>query len=369
MKSRVFVLLTSIAVIALTINPLNTSAKPRKSEVKNIILMIGDGMGAAQITHYMVENRYKPINMQRATGGGMVITYSANNRVTDSAAAATAYATGQKTNNSKLSVDPQNNPLPTILEKAEQAGLATGVVATCYLTHATPAAFYAHSKRRYDNDTIAVQLINSGIDVAFGSGDKIFTNRKDGRNLLEEATAAGYNVAHNIDDLKECHDGNHILVYPTGSNHMPAWDERGDYLPRATAKALEILSNNSRKGFFAMIEGSLIDYGGHGNSAKITYDETRDFDQAVGVAMDFADQHPGTLVIILADHETGGLSIVSNNEDFTESESGVKCRFSTGGHSGTMVPLLTYGAGANTIGGIYDNTEINHLMCKLLNLE
>ena len=370
MKSRLFITLTALASIALVFNTFSAEAKPRKSEVKNIILMIGDGMGTSQITQYMVENRYKPINMQRATGGGMITTYSANNRVTDSAAAATAYATGQKTNNSKLSVDPKSNdPMPTILEKAEKAGLATGVVATCYLTHATPAAFYAHSKGRYSNDTIAAQMIRSGIDIAFGGGDKIFTDRKDGRNLLEEAAAIGYNVADNIDDLKDCHKGNHIVAYPTGKNHMPAWEERGDYLPRATAKALEILSNNSRKGFFVMIEGSLIDYGGHGNSAKITLDETRDFDQAVGVAMDFADNHPGTLVIILADHETGGMTIVSNNEDFTESESGVKYRFSTGGHSGTMVPLLTYGAGANTIGGIYDNTEIFDIMCQKLGLE
>ena len=117
-----------------------------------------------------------------------------------------------------------------------------------------------------------------------------------------------------------------------------------------------------------MVEGSLIDYGGHGNSINDIVAETRDFDNAVGVAMDFAENNPGTLVIVVADHETGGLSIVSNNADFTESESGVKTKFTTGSHSATMVPLLTYGAGAEKIGGILDNTELNVKMRELLGL-
>ena len=370
MKQRLFISLIIIASAILTLNPTEVSAKPRKEKVKNIVLMIGDGMGVAHITHLMIENKYQPINMQRATGGGMITTYSANNRVTDSAASATTYATGYKTNNAMLSVTPDGEPKTTILEKAEKAGYATGVVATSSITHATPAAFYAHSKRRYDSDTIAVQLLNSGIDVAFGGGDRPFTKRKDGRNLFDEARKAGYNVVQNIDSLQDVHSGNNFVIYPTGNNHLISMKQgRGDYLPKATAKALEILANNSRKGFFVMVEGSQIDYGGHGNSESTVLTETRDFDNAVGVAMDFADRNPGTLIIILADHETGGMSIVSNNEDFTESESGVDARFSTGGHSGEMVPLLTYGAGAQSIGGIYDNVEIYTIMCDLLGLE
>ena len=370
MKQRLFISLIIIASAILTLNPTEVSAKPRKEKVKNIVLMIGDGMGVAHITHLMIDNKYQPINMQRATGGGMITTYSANNRVTDSAASATTYATGYKTNNAMLSVTPDGEPKTTILEKAEKAGYATGVVATSSITHATPAAFYAHSKRRYDSDTIAVQLLNSGIDVAFGGGDRPFTKRKDGRNLFDEARKSGYNVVQHIDSLQDVHSGNNFVIYPTGNNHLILMKQgRGDYLPKATAKALEILANNSRKGFFVMVEGSQIDYGGHGNSESTVLTETRDFDNAVGVAMDFADRNPGTLIIILADHETGGMSIVSNNEDFTESESGVDARFSTGGHSGEMVPLLTYGAGAQSIGGIYDNVEIYTIMCDLLGLE
>jgi alkaline phosphatase len=365
MKTRTLTLLLVAALMGV-IAPLEATAK---NKVKNIILMVGDGMGVAQVSYYMIENRYEPINMQRAQHGGLITTYSANNRVTDSAASATTYATRHKTKNARLSVDPQGNPVTTILEKAEAKGLATGVVATCYITHATPAAFYAHAKSRNDNDTISVQLINSGIDVAFGGGDAYFTKRKDGRNLLEGAKQKGYSVVDNIEALDGVSSGNHLCIYPTGKNHMKGKvDGRDDYLPTATAKALEILSNNSKKGFFAMIEGSLIDYGGHGRNAKVTLEEVRDFDKAVGVAMDFADKNPGTLVIVLADHETGGLSIVSNNQDFTTSESGIECRFSTGGHSGSMVPLFTYGTCADKIGGILDNTEINTKMCELLGL-
>lgn len=371
MKNKLFISVLSLIAMTLTVSTLDAApkAKARKSEVKNIILMIGDGMGASHITQVMIDQKFAPLNMNRATGGGMVTTYSKNNRVTDSAAAATAFATGHKTNNSKLSVDPENKPMTTILELAEQAGYATGVVATCALVHATPAAFYAHAKHRYDSDTIATQLVPSGIDVAFGAGKGNFDARKDGRNLLAEAQEAGYTVVDSIHKLDDVHSGKAIVAYPTGRNHLPMMLKgRGDYLPQATAKALELLKSCSRKGMFLMVEGSLIDYGGHGNSEKDIVAETRDFDNAVGVAMDFADQNPGTLVIILADHETGGMSVISNNADFTESESGVKTRFSTGGHSAVMVPLLTYGTGADKVGGILDNTEINHRMCELLGL-
>ena len=164
MKLRVILSIVASVATLMSVNTLDAAPKARKgkSEVKNIVLMIGDGMGHAHITQVMIDQKFEPINMNRATGGGMVTTYSKNNRVTDSAAAATAFATGTKTNNSKLSVDPDNNPLPTILELAEKAGLSTGVVATSQLVHATPAAFYAHSKGRYDSDTIAAQLVLSG---------------------------------------------------------------------------------------------------------------------------------------------------------------------------------------------------------------
>ena len=292
MKTRV---LTTIAIAMATLMSVSTlsaapKAKKGKNEVKNIILMIGDGMGHAHIAQLMIDQKFKPLNMNRATGGGMVTTYSKNNRVTDSAAAATAFATGSKTNNSKLSVDPDNNPMPTILELAEKAGLSTGVVATCQLVHATPAAFYAHAKGRYDSDTIAAQLVPSGIDVAFGAGAGNFNARKDGRDLLEEARKAGYTVVDSIHKLDDVHSGKALVVYPTGKSHLPMMLKgRGDYLPQATTKALELLNNDNRNGFFLMVEGSLIDYGGHGNSINILAGQICSLQSLVSQSIDGLD--------------------------------------------------------------------------------
>lgn len=364
-----YTIIFSILALLATAQPYKAEA--RRPEVRNVILMIGDGMGLSSVTGLMVNGGYKPINMQRATATGFVTTYSANNRVTDSAAAATAFATGHKTNNSMLSVARDSTQLETIFEQAERRGMATGVVVTCYLPHATPAAFYAHSIGRYNISSISSQLIASGIDVAFGGGDSLFTSRKDGRNLLDEARAKGYTVVDNISKLDTVHSGQVLAVYPTGRKHMPfELQGRGDYLPRATAKALEILGNDSpRKGFIAMVEGSLIDYGSHGNDTKVLFSEMADFDRAVGVAMDYADSHKGTLLVVLADHETGGLSINSNDEDFSLGDSGVSYSFSTGSHTGTMVPMFAYGAGAEHFTGIVDNTEVNALMRKVLGLD
>lgn len=363
-----FKFLMLFTVLALMPAP-QITAKPHR-EVKNIIFMIGDGMGVAQVTALMLENGNQPTNIQRAQAVGLVTTQSANNRVTDSAAAATALATGHKTDNSKIGVAPDGTVLTSILEKAEAAGMPTGVVVTCYLAHATPAAFYASSNSRYSSEDITAQLVESGVDVAFGGGKAMFDNRKDGRNLFDEARSKGYVVANNIDSVASVDRGKVIVAYST-RKHMPYMTEgRGDYLPKATAKALQILDNNARdKGFFVMIEGSLIDYAGHYKNPELLKAELRDFDKAVGVAMDYADRTPGTLVVVLADHETGGLSIVSNKEDFTKSESGLDYRYGTGGHSATMVPLFAYGAGASECSRIRDNTEVNKLMCRMLGLE
>ena len=340
-----------------------------KQPVKNVVLMIGDGMGLAHVTSLMIDRKYQPIQMERAQAVGLVKTYSANNRVTDSAASATAYATGKKTDNSKLGVDPEGNPMETILEKAVEEGMATGVVVTTFLPHATPAAFFAHVNKRYDYPDIAAQFVESGITVAMGGGRDHFTKRDGDRDLLQELEQKGYLVVDSVEKLDDVTSGRTVAIYPTKKGGLPGPPERGDYLPDATAKMLEILGNSSKKGFFAMIEGSDIDHASHANEIEEVIAEMRDFDRAVGVAFDYADEHPGTLVIVLADHETGGLALASNKEDFTQSESGIKYCFSTGGHSGVMIPLFAYGAGADTFGRVLDNTEVNRLMCEILGLE
>ncbi len=299
MKRVLFVI---VAMLALT------SARPPK--VENIILLIGDGMGPAQVTALMQAQGSEPINMERATVGGFVKTSSANNRVTDSAAAATAFATGQKTNNGHLGVNVNGEPLETILEKAEKAGLATGLVATTYLEHATPGAFYGHNADRNAREEISAQLQEAGIEVTLGQV----------KNLAE-----------------------------------------------ATGEALTVLTG--KRGFFLMVEGSFIDSAGHDNDPERLLKEMRDFDGAVGVALDYAETHPKTLVIITADHETGGLTIPSGDENFLLPDSGIEFEWGTGGHSAVIVPLFVYGPGATQFGGVHENTEINHLMVKSLGLK
>ncbi|MDR2891443.1 MAG: alkaline phosphatase [Alistipes sp.] len=397
------ILVAAALTMALAANGQQTPGA-RPDEVRNIILMVGDGMGSAQISALMMASD-RPLNMERATMGGMVKTSSANNRVTDSAAAATAYSTGEKTANGYLGIDPDGAPLQTILEKAEAAGLATGLVATTNIQHATPAAFYAHTPDRDDYHAIALELLDSGVDVAIGGGIGYMTGREDGRDLMQELQAKGYAVADNLAAIATATSGNVVALY--NEDEIPAYvSQNGDtagattsegegrdpsMLAKGTSKALEILTANgaagvsgegkaadggtdgaktaSGKGFFAMVEGSWIDSAGHAGDARMLMGEMRDFDNAVGVAFDYADAHPGTLVIVVADHETGGLTIPSGDDNFLLPDSGVEFRWATGGHSATMVPILSYGTGASAFGGIMDNTEVNRRMEILLGLE
>ncbi len=337
-------------------------------KVDKIIYMIGDGMGVAHVTAYMLENGYRPINLDRAQTVGLVKTHSANNRVTDSAAAGTALATGHKTNNSVLGQDPDGNPLESIMAKAGKRGMGTGIVVTSYLTDATPGAFYAHVGYRGEHEKIAAQLAESGIDVFMGGGAHSFNERKDGVDLTEKLAADGYHVVFDFNDLSGVIDGR-AAGFLTREPMPYITDGRDEnYLADATAKTLEILTNNDKdgKGFFIMVEGSQIDWAGHGNSYENIITETKDFDDAVGVAFDYADSHPGTLVVVLADHETGGLSLVPGDPDFTKAESGISGAFSTGGHTAIMIPMFAYGAGAEKFTGVFDNTDIPKIMESLL---
>lgn len=368
--NRLFLLLLA-AVATLSTACREDGQRTSAPHVKNVILMVGDGMGAGQITSLMLQNGDKPLAIERASVGGMVKTHSANNRVTDSAAAATAYATGDKTKNGSISVDTLGMPLETILEKAERAGLFTGIVATQHIMHATPAAFYAHVPNRNMYEDIALGLLPSGIDVAIGGGRRYLTDRKDGRNLVEELEKQGYTMVDSLEALDGITNLGAMALYEDSMPYVRD-GRKPDYLARATGKALEMLSQNQRRkagGFFLLVEGSFIDDGGHSNDAAMMLDEVRDFDAAVAVAFDYADSHPGTLVLVLADHETGGLTLPSGNANFLLPDSGVDFQWSTTGHSGTIVPMFAYGAKAENFGGILDNTEVNHRLEQLLGLE
>ena len=339
------------------------SKEQASSEVRNVILMIGDGMG---VTHVQIASMRagKSLAMEGAQYVGLAKTYSANNRVTDSAAAGTALATGRKTNNGSIGVDVNNNPVKNIREKAQEAGMSTGVVVTCEITHATPATFLAHAASRKLMDDIAVDIVKSGVDVFIGGGRNYFEKREDGRNLSDSLRNRGYNVAYTLEEVIDTQNGKvAALVIDT---KLPSIINGRDtsYLETATAEAIRLLNDND-KGFFLMVEGSFIDSGGHGKNAEYIITETLDFDRAVRVAFDFADKNPGTLVLVTADHETGGLTIPSGNEDFLLNDRGIKFLFSTGSLTGVMVPVFAYGTGAQN-SAIMDNTDIPKKIEELL---
>lgn len=344
----------------------------KEPKVENIIFMIGDGMGISHISATQIAQDYQPLNLERATHIGLQKTYSANNRITDSAAAGTALATGYKTNNGMIGVTPDTVAHPSIREKAERAGMATGIIATYPATNATPAAFVAHVPHRSMEDDIATFYTSNQVDVVIAGGSKRFNQRADSLNLFESLTERGYIIANNLQAIDNVESGK-VMVFPTDDSMPTILQGREEsFLPEATAKALEILTANAKankSGFFLMVEGSQIDGFGHKNDVEGVITETKDFDNAVKVAFDYADEHPETLVVVTADHATGGISVINGNRTFDLYDHQVDYAWTTRGHTGEMVPIFSYGAGAKHFTGVFENNEIAQIMFRLLGLE
>lgn len=331
--------------------------KFKSKRPKNVILFIGDGMGVAHVYAGLTANRGS-LFLENFKHIGFTKTHSANRYITDSAAAATAIATGHKTNNGAIGVGVDQQPVKNITESAFKRGLATGLVATSSITHATPAAFVAHQLNRNQEEDIAIDILKSDIDVFIGGGYDFFTKREDGRNLVNELIHKGYTVKQCLDSL-QLFKGKKLAGL-TASRGNGRLKERGDMLPISTEVAINVLQQN-KKGFFLMVEGSFIDSGGHGNNTVQVIEEMLDLDRAIGKALDFAAKDGQTLIIVASDHETGGMTI--NDGSF---ETGmVRGEFTTGGHTGVMTPIFAYGPGASEFVGIMDNTEIR---TKILNL-
>ncbi len=360
----VLVVLVGGLAIAL-INRIPDSSEPK---VKNIIYLIGDGMGISHITSTMIAQQYTPLALERAEYVGLQKTYSSNNLITDSAAAGTALSAGTKTYNGAIGVDDNKQPVENIREVAEKMGMATGVVATYAVTHATPAAFMGHTESRNQQDLIAEQFLDTNVDVFFGGGQKYFMQRADSLDLVGKLQEKGYTIATSLEEIADIKEGK-VGVLAARKGLPTMLKGRGNFLPEATTKALEILTANAKKnksGFFLMVEGSQIDGEAHANNIEGVVAEIVDFDAAVKIAFDYADKHPGTLVVVTADHETGGLTIINNNNKFDVAENPIAYHFSTGGHSGGMVPIFAYGAGAEAFSRVLENTDIPLIMKSLL---
>lgn len=347
--------------------PPEMTIQDEKSVARNVIFMVGDGMGISQITAGMYANN-NSIAFEKFRKIGFHKSYAYNDLVTDSAAGATAFSTGHKTYNGAIGVGPDTLALETILEEAEDRGYHTGMVTSSTIVHATPASFIAHNRLRRNYEEIAADFLETDIDLFIGGGLKYFNRRQDGRDLTAELEQKGYFMSDYFkEDLDQIDFSEHSKVGYLTSDADPLPVAQGrDYLPSATSKALDFLHAKSKdeKGFFLMIEGAQIDWGGHANNGEYIVSEMIDFSKTIDVVWEFIQNHPETTVIITADHETGGLAI--NKGSRLDS---LDMRFTSDYHTADMIPVFAEGPGDEEFMGIYENTAIYNKMRRAFGWE
>lgn len=383
MKKKVSIAIALLAVLAVT----SCSSAKDEPQVKNVIYLIGDGMGFGAVTSLLLTED-SVTGFEQAPVIGLNETCSANNYVTDSPAGGTALAAGVRTKNGYCGLDPEGNRLTTILHKAQAMGKKTGIVVNTTLTEATPAAFYAGVTSRRMTYEIAEQFTVSGVDVAIGSGLDHFISRPDSLDLTATLIDKGYDVYLNWSAVLNTPSDKFIGILPMADVHRQesgrkeagaaaghevclaarlasASEDAGAsdlseptvYLQKASAKALETLSRDNDNGYFLMIESALIDGYGHNNDSEGMIAEMKEFDALLRQLVAYVDQHPETLLVVTADHETGGTWLNYTGYEVGGS-SPVAMSYSTRGHSGVVVPIFAYGEGAEAFAGVMKNTDI-----------
>lgn len=383
MKKKVSIAIALLAVLAVT----SCSSAKDEPQVKNVIYLIGDGMGFGAVTSLLLAED-SVTGFEQAPVIGLNETCSANNYVTDSPAGGTALAAGVRTRNGYCGLDPEGNRLTTILHKAQAMGKKTGIVVNTTLTEATPAAFYAGVTSRGMTYEIAEQFTVSGVDVAIGSGLDHFISRPDSLDLTATLIDKGYDVYLNWSAVLNTPSDKFIGILPMADVHRQesgrkeagaaaghevclaarlasASEDAGAsdlseptvYLQKASAKALETLSRDNDNGYFLMIESALIDGYGHNNDSEGMIAEMKEFDALLRQLVAYVDQHPETLLVVTADHETGGTWLNYTGYEVGGS-SPVVMSYSTRGHSGVVVPIFAYGEGAEAFAGVMKNTDI-----------
>nr|WP_233166949.1 alkaline phosphatase [Pedobacter sp. ASV2] len=327
---------------------------------KNVILLIGDGMGLAQIHAGLMANN-GDLNITRMQNIGFAQTSAADAGNTDSAAGGTALATGFKTNNRYIGLGPDNLRRTNLVDTLASYGIKSGVISVGDITDATPAAFYAHQLDRAMSGEIAQDLLQSKVEILVGSNQKSFYKNKN-VNLLKQLDANGFQLSTNLTDFAKQSSGKQLVLLPDSATR-PVYKGRGDMLKQSLVHSIELLNKN-KSGFFIMTEGAQIDYGGHVNDLPYVVTELHDFDKTVEAALRFADMDGETLVIVTADHETGGLTLLD-----TEPQKGmIRGEFSTNDHTNIMVPVFAYGPGAEDFKGVYQNNQIFYKILKAYNL-
>ncbi|WP_026679537.1 alkaline phosphatase [Fictibacillus gelatini] len=415
-KAMAGAVLSLAAIAGLGLSQITDAHGPNKAKfhhpekAKNVILFVGDGMGAAhrEAIRLATVGQKGKLAMDDMPYAGIVHT-SSTSAVTDSAAAATAMATGVKTYNGAIGVDPNKKSVKTILEMAHDAGKSTGLVTTSQITDATPAAFGAHVTDRKKQSDIAKQYIEkSKVDVLLGGGedywypagepgkfedhsakDESEQSKGTEGNLVKKAQKLGYQYVTNKEELEKTNSKKLLGLFANEEMFEQRPEGEGDVydpvvpLPEMTKKAIDTLSAN-KKGFFLMVEEEGIDEMSHENNAEKMIKAGRQLDQSVEVAKKYAKKHPDTLVLVVADHECGGLTIEEvdgkdesgdgiSKEDgpfkVANSTNQFTIDWTTTGHGGVTVPLTATGAGAKQFEGIYENTHIFNALKKTMGLK
>lgn len=421
-KGILLCVVTSVIVAGSFMGTSIPNARAQNNEkVKNVIFMIPDGFSAAYATNYRWYKGKESLLDSMLVG--MQRTYSANSEVTDSAAAATAMATGVKTNNGMISISPEGKKLKTILETAKENGKATGLVVTAAVTHATPAAFASHVKARTDQVHIAPQLLKHEVDVMLGGGKKYFPD-----SLLQEAKAKGYEYVDTKGQLTNVEQANKLIGLFAEEGLAPELERKLTKQPslaEMSEKAIDVLKKD-QDGFFLMIEGSQIDWAGHVHDAPWAMKDTEAFEAALQKVLEFAKKEKNTLVVVVGDHDTGGMSVggydtydaniellrsvtatgkfmvsklnanrsnikevvkqYANLDLLDEEEKNIRAAgkpeialneviskralvgWTSFQHTGTDVPLYAFGPSANLFLGLHNNTDLPQLMAKAMNI-
>lgn len=350
----------SLAALILLAGTL-TCQRDASATLRSIILIVADGTGIGQHSlSYYQNDRYSPASFEHV---GLMTTHPSNRqRVTDSAAAATAFSTGVKTYNGAIAVNDAKEPLKTVLEYSQELGMATGLVATSSITHATPAAFIAHVDSRQKEDIIAQQMAEAGVTVLFGGGRMFFLSKEQGgaqeTDLLAAMSARGVQV---VDSLNQAVDEDRPVV---GLFHLgampPAHENRKPTTTDMAMRALSFLENDP-DGFFLMVEESQVDWGSHGNSGDYVKAEMASLNNLVDALLEYQSLHPDVLVLLVADHETGGLSVANEGSD-----QDLSAHWTSGNHTGNMVPIFASGPGSERFDAIVDNTFIGESLIHFL---
>ena len=392
-SSKLRQLLLPSLILAVLVFPGACSVESSPENAESAIVFIGDGMGAAhrsaiQLSTVGLDGDLE-MNDLPHSGFSDTSPVDSGNLVTDSAAGATAIASGIKTNNGAVGVNAEGERVTTLLEQAKEAGKSVGLVTTSQVTDATPAAFAAHVENRSDQSEIARQYLEeTRPDVILGGGENYWHPEKETEDneeesqgseedLVEKAKRLGYDYVTNAEEL-DAADGPEILglfadveMFRNGPEGGVAEYNPAVPLPEMTSKAIEVLSENS-EGFFLVVEEEAIDEMSHANNAELTLKSGQQLDKSVAVAKDYVESNPNTLLVVAADHETGGMSVEALDRDsenpvgpgedgpfqVPDSELQFSIDWTTDDHTATDVPITASGPGAEAIEGVYENTHL-----------